>query len=97
MKYSISSINLFDKELAIKWSDGCETVVLFSLLRSLCPCAFCSGEKDVFGTQYGGGPAAVSKEINIKNYSFVGHYGIQFVWSDGHRDGIYTFVFLRSL
>jgi DUF971 family protein len=27
----------------------------------------------------------------------VGNYALQFVWSDGHETGIYTFEYLRKL
>jgi DUF971 family protein len=28
---------------------------------------------------------------------YVGQYALQFVWSDGHSSGIYTFEYLREL
>tara|TARA_B110000438_G_scaffold277633_1_gene300442 strand:- start:720 stop:863 length:144 start_codon:yes stop_codon:yes gene_type:complete len=28
---------------------------------------------------------------------YVGRYAIQFVWSDGHSTGIYTFEYLREI
>jgi len=28
---------------------------------------------------------------------YVGRYALQFVWSDGHSTGIYTFEYLRAL
>ena len=37
------------------------------------------------------------KNISIIKYSNVGYYGLQFFFSDGHKDGIYTFEFLKNL
>jgi DUF971 family protein len=93
----MKSINLFRTELALLWEDGSETIVQYSTLRKLCPCAFCRGEKDVFGNQYGGVGAGENKEIVVVAFERVGLYGLQFFFSDGHKDGIYTFDFLKQL
>ena len=84
--------------VAFSWEDGSVGYVVLDLLRKSCPCAFCSGEKDVFGNIYKGDTKSLSKEANkISSFSFVGRYGIKFVWGDGHSDGIYTFDFLKHL
>ena len=93
----IKSINLFKKELAILWEDNSETVILYQKLRTHCPCAFCSGEKDVLGNKYGGTNININKDITLLKYKKVGYYGLQLFFSDGHKDGIYTFEFLKSL
>ncbi len=93
----MKSINLFKEELAILWDDDSESIIPYTKLRQACPCAFCSGEKDVLGNQYGGQDVAVKKNISIIKYSNVGYYGLQFFFSDGHKDGIYTFEFLKNL
>ena len=72
------------------------TIIKASTLRRLCPCAFCSGEKDVFGNQYGGTDIPDSKEISIVGLNKIGYYGLQFYFSDGHKDGIYTLNFLKD-
>ena len=51
----IQSINLFKDVVALVWEDQTTTIIKNAKLRQLCPCAFCGGEKDVFGNQYGGG------------------------------------------
>ena len=96
-KKEMQSINLFKEELAILWDDGSETIIPYIKLRQACPCAFCSGEKDVLGNQYGGQNVTAEKNISIIKYSSVGYYGLQFFFSDGHKDGIYTFEFLKNL
>ena len=92
----IQSINLFKKELAILWEDGTSSIIENITLRQACPCAFCSGETDVLGNKYGGVKQKINTEVFITKYEQVGYYGLQFFFSDGHKDGIYTFKFLRS-
>ena len=93
----MKSIHLFKSELAILWEDGTESIVPFATLRSACPCAFCSGEKDVLGNQYGGLDVKLDQAITIIKYEKVGYYGLQFFFSDRHKDGIYTFEVLKKL
>mgnify|MGYP001290063928 FL=1 len=93
----MKSINLFNHELAILWDDGSETIIEYKKLRDFCPCAFCQGETDVFGSRFGGTAPPVSDSIAIIKFQKVGHYGLQFFWSDGHKDGIYTYDLLKTL
>jgi DUF971 family protein len=94
----IKSIVVFEKELALKLSDGSDLFVNLADLRKACPCAGCSGETDVFGNTYiGENKKLVLDAFKVVKYSFVGLYGVRFFWGDGHRDGIYTFDLLRSL
>ena len=92
----MKSIKLFSDILVIVWVDGSESIVSFADLRNSCPCAFCSGEKDVLGNKYGG-VSNVDDSVSVVKYEKIGRYGLQFFWSDGHKDGIYTFELLRSL
>ena len=93
----MKSINLFNNELAILWEDGSETIIEYKKLRDLCPCAFCSGETDVFGTKFGGSPPPSVNVVSVVKFQKIGHYGLQFFWSDGHKDGIYTYELLKTL
>ena len=94
----IKSIVVFEKELALKLSDGSDLFVNLADLRKACPCAGCSGETDVFGNTYiGENKKLVLDAFRVVKYSFVGLYGVRFFWGDGHRDGIYTFDLLKSL
>ena len=94
----IKSIVVFEKELALKLSDGSDLFVNLADLRKACPCAGCSGETDVFGNTYiGKNKKLVLDAFKVVKYSFVGLYGVRFFWGDGHRDGIYTFDLLKSL
>jgi DUF971 family protein len=93
----MKSINLFKEDLAILWEDNQETIISYSLLRKLCPCAFCSGETDVLGKKYGGQNLSENKNISVVRFNQIGYYGLQFFFSDGHKDGIYTFNMLKDL
>jgi DUF971 family protein len=42
-------------------------------------------------------PEMVPEEVHPLAVNYVGRYALQFVWSDGHQTGIYTFEYLRNL
>ena len=48
------------------------------------------------GNKYGG-TANINVVVSVARYEKIGHYGVQFFWSDGHKDGIYTFEQLKAL
>ena len=94
----IDDIIPLDEEVAIRWSDGTEKYIKNIKLRDNCPCANCSGEKDVFGNIYIGN----KKKLNDSSYRIskitkIGHYAIRFFWMDGHSEGLYTFDFIDKL
>ena len=98
MKQSIKSIDCFDTVLYVVWINGKEDCYSLRALRLCCPCAFCSGEKDVFNNQYGGEKKLLPEAaFQLSSYSFIGLYGLKLVWKDGHSDGIYTKTLLRGL
>jgi DUF971 family protein len=80
--------------LRITWAD--ERVCQFRApeLRRACPCAQCVNEWTGQRTLK---PEAVSEEIEIKDLSIVGRYALNFIWTDGHETGIYSFRYLRDL
>lgn len=77
--------------LRIEWPDGDSHEFPPRLLRILCPCAGCvderTGERIL-------DPSMVAEEVAPLAIHWVGRYALQFVWSDGHRTGIYPFEFL---
>ena len=84
--------------LLLQWSDGKEDALSLKLLRQNCPCASCSGEKDVFGNVYKG-PA---QELNNSSYEIkgiqpVGYYALRPFWGDGHNTGIFSYDLLIHL
>ncbi len=92
------SIVIFEKEVAIKWESGEETFIPLLSLRNSCPCAWCAGEKDVFGTTYSGNKKNLTfQSYLLDSYEKIGLYGVRFFWKEGHKDGIYTYDLLKSL
>ena len=82
------------RELAIRWADGRESVYDVRDLRLACACARCidewSGEQQL-------DPASVPADVRPLRIEPVGRYAIQIEWSDGHATGIYPFRRLREL
>jgi DUF971 family protein len=94
---SLTAVAPFGNELALSWSDGLEQFVSLEKLRRACPCAVCNGEPDVMGR--GDVPARNYKtgSFDLKGYDFVGGYGLNLKWADGHATGIYPYQHLRRL
>ena len=92
------SVECFETFVLFKWKKEKEVCLDLKTLRLFCPCAFCSGETDVFGNRYIGDMKKLpDKGFVLKGYSFVGLYAIRFIWGDGHSDGLYTFDLLKNL
>lgn len=82
------------RELAIRWSDGRESVYDVRDLRLACGCATCVDEWSGNGLL---DPASVPADVRPLKIEPVGRYAIQISWSDGHSTGIYPFARLREL
>ena len=80
--------------LSIRWQDGTETVLAPRTLRVSCPCAACVDEMTGRRTLR---PDTVPESIYPTAIHYVGRYALQFVWSDGHDTGFYSFEYLRRL
>jgi DUF971 family protein len=86
------------EELAIKWENGEESFVRLETLRRFCPCASCLGEQDIFGNTYKAPDRPYSPQaFKLGRLSFVGGYGVQPQWADGHGAGIYTWDHLKRV
>jgi DUF971 family protein len=87
-------VRVAEKEFKIEWSDGHESRYAPRYLRSSCPCAGCRDE-------WSGRPlldaSAIPADLALKDARLVGNYAIQFVYSDGHTTGLYTFELLRKI
>ena len=90
----------------VEWSDGHKSHYDFLYLRENCPCALCNDEREKkrqFGEAQGSGgggadPFPMYKpKVTAKSAKSVGHYAIQFEFSDGHSTGIYSFDHLRDI
>ena len=95
---AIEDILLLDTELAINWNDKKQSYITLKAMRDQCPCAFCSGEKDVLGNVYKGPKQNLGdssyKAIKMEK---IGHYALRIFWGDNHADGLYTYELLRKL
>ena len=94
----VKKYDIFPNGLAIQWADNTESFLDFHTLRDACPCAYCSGETDVFGNIYKG-PEQVYKENSyvLNGLQPVGYYALRPFWADGHHSGIYSFALLKEL
>ncbi|MBP7149173.1 MAG: DUF971 domain-containing protein [Acidobacteria bacterium] len=81
-------------EVGVAWPDGREDYVGARALRLACPCAQCVDE--ITGTPRLV-PGRVPDDIQVVNWAPVGHYAVQFRFSDGHDTGIYGFDYLRRI
>ncbi|MGE0159693.1 MAG: DUF971 domain-containing protein [Gemmatimonadales bacterium] len=82
------------ERLQIVWGDGAVSELDPRALRLLCPCAGCVDELTGVRTLR---PEAVDEGVYPLAIHYVGRYALQFMWSDGHSTGIYTFEYLRQL
>ncbi len=91
------NIQLIGHEVAIAWSDGAENYFPFERLRAASPSAETQGERDIFGTQYGGDGPKKFAGVRVTGWEQVGNYALRFEFSDGHRTGLYSFDYLQKL
>lgn len=91
-------ITPFELEIAIRWPEGEEVFISLEQLRRHCPCASCSGEKDILGKTHQAARQPYSHHsFTLRRFDRVGNYGIQPLWADGHSTGIFTWEYLRLI
>jgi len=83
-----------ETKLRIVWGDGVAAEYVPRELRLLCPCAGCVDEMTGVRTLT---PEQVAPDVYPSAIHYVGRYALQFVWSDGHSTGFYTYELLRGL
>ena len=81
-------------ELRIEWKDGTVSEYVPRELRLACPCAGCVDEMTGVRTLR---PESVDSHVYPRSIHYVGRYALQFVWSDGHSTGLYTYRYLREM
>lgn len=91
------NLQLIGTELAVAWKDGAESYFPLEFLRRACPCATCGGEADVLGRIETPLNELSEKSFELVGYEFVGGYGWQPTWGDGHRTGIFSWSLLKRL
>lgn len=81
-----------DGSVRILWPGGSHVTVPPARLRDQCPCAGCveegTGRKIL-------DPKSIPADIRPLEIRPVGSYAVQFLWSDGHTTGIYSWQTLR--
>ena len=87
------AINLEDDAVVILWEDAHRSPFPHRFLRLRCPCANCVDEMSGKRTL---DPDTVPQEVKALDQMPVGNYGVQFLWSDAHHTGIYTYQVLRA-
>ena len=90
-------IELIGNEVALRWADGTEHYIHAEHLRAASPSAENTGERDLLGRKIGGTDQKTFPGVTVRGWNYVGGYAIQFVFSDGHNTGLYTFDYLHKL
>jgi DUF971 family protein len=81
-----------ETELVILWKDGFKSTFSLLDLRKKCPCATCRGGH---GGKVGAATGHI-QSIQLVSWKKVGRYALNFIWSDNHDTGIYTYDNLRA-
>lgn len=82
------------REITVRWNDEHVSRFPIKYLRSQCTCAMCVNE--ITGLRVLD-PATVPETLTVLNAEHVGRYGVRFIFSDRHDNGIYTWENLRAL
>jgi DUF971 family protein len=80
--------------LEIIWDDNRVVPYPFQLLASSCRCASCNEERTQCAEQ---NKPFVPKSSILESIEPIGSYGINIIWKDGCRYGIYTWETLSGL
>jgi ATP-binding protein involved in chromosome partitioning len=94
VRHKPAEVKTLENAIEIRWTDAHVSRYGFRDLRIQCPCAECvdewTGEQRL-------DPRNVPMDVHPQEVRPVGRYAIQFLWSDGHASGIYTYDRLRGL
>ncbi|MEO0387647.1 MAG: DUF971 domain-containing protein [Pseudomonadota bacterium] len=77
--------------LTVHWADGAVSVLSAETLRAAARDA--ATLRQIHDT----GAVAVAPDLTIAGVDYVGAYGVNIAFSDGHDRAIYPFVYLREL
>lgn len=93
---TLKHIDVVNQTLAIAWADGRESYIELETLRRACPCAQCKGETNILVASKPAPGHYTPASFELRSWQFVGGYGLQPQWADGHAAGIYSFDYLRQ-
>jgi DUF971 family protein len=85
-------------EAQISWPDGHLSTYAPPLLRKICPCADCKGTHGpakAFNILGARSRQEAEQKTRILGIQPIGSYAIAIEWGDGHRQGIYSYAYLR--
>jgi len=93
-RWKPAEVRASEEVVEIRWTDGHASYFPFRDLRVACPCAECvdewTGERRL-------DPKSIPLDVTPLEVRGVGRYALQFIWSDGHSTGIYTYDKLRAM
>ena len=87
-------ITLEDGAIIIMWNDGHRSPYPHRFLRLRCPCA--TWVDEMTGNPRLD-PDTVPQDVKAIDNMPVGNYAAQFLWTDAHYTGRYTYRYLRSI
>ncbi|MEM7698647.1 MAG: DUF971 domain-containing protein [Verrucomicrobiota bacterium] len=95
---NVADIQAVGDQIAIRWSDDREDFFPMDRLRALSPSAETQGETDLLGNPISGDQKGVDfTGVTINSWQLVGGYAILFHFSDGHKTGLYSYEYLRTI
>lgn len=88
-----------EKGLTVCWQDGVESFYPLAFLRRMSPSADMRQLRDEMKSNPlvvvpDSGPSSALRAVDAQ---LVGHYAIRVTFSDGHRTGIFSWDYLRSI
>src|SRR5215208_8315003 len=81
-------------QITVIWDDDHVSLYPIKYLRAQCGCAQCVNENTGVRML---DPTTISEDLTVLNAEHVGRYGVKFMFSDRHDNGIYTCEVLRAL
>jgi len=88
-----------ERGLTVRWQDGVESFYPLAYLRRMSPSADMRQLRDEMETNPlvvvpDSGPSSALRAVDAE---LVGNYALRVVFSDGHRTGIFSWDYLRSI
>jgi DUF971 family protein len=86
-------VDITGDAIIIRWDDGHRSPYPHRYLRLRCQCAGCVDEMTGRPRL---DPDSVLVDVRAVDQIPVGNYAVQFLWSDAHYTGLYTYRLLRA-